>query len=208
MVNAWLTAGSAAVGLVVGAAASSITRTLLRRPVHIAQSWWLGAVITATLLALLGWRIGFHGELLVYAYVLTLGVPLAVIDWVEHRLPRIVVLPQLGGAALGLGLLCVVRFDWASGLRALWAALAAAGFYLLLAVLVEGGVGSGDVSLAAVVGLVTGWSGWPELAGSLVLASLGALLLLLLPHHGSRRKAVPFGPCLLAAMTTVLAISG
>ena len=81
-------------------------------------------------------------------------------------------------------------------------------FYLLLAVLVKGGVGSGDVSLAAVVGLVTGWSGWPELAGSLVLASLGALLLLLLPHHGSLRKAVPFGPCLLAAMTTVLAISG
>ncbi|MEV6445133.1 prepilin peptidase [Amycolatopsis sp. NPDC051716] len=206
--NAWLTAGSAAVGLVLGAAASSITKTLLRQPARVAQSRWLGAVITAALLALLGWRIGFRGELAVYVYVVVLGVPLGVIDWVEHRLPRIVLLPQLAGATLGLGLLCFLRSDPAAGLRALWAALAAAGFYLLLAVLVEGGVGSGDVSLTAVVGLVTGWSSWLQFAGSLMLASLGALLLLLLPHHGSRRRAVPFGPCLLAAMTAVLAISG
>ncbi|RSM37855.1 hypothetical protein DMA12_35200 [Amycolatopsis balhimycina DSM 5908] len=34
---------------------------------------------------------------------MTLGAPLAVIDWIEHRLPRIVVLAQLAGTALGFG---------------------------------------------------------------------------------------------------------
>ncbi|MFJ7218918.1 prepilin peptidase [Amycolatopsis sp. NPDC098790] len=206
--NTCLAAGGAAVGLVLGAAASSITKTLLRQPARVAHSWWLGAAITAALLALTGWRTGIRGELAIYAYVLALGVPLAVIDWVEHRLPRIVVLPQLAGAALGLAVLCVARSDPAPVLRALWAALAAAVFYLLLAVLVEGGVGSGDVSLAAVVGLVTGWSGWPEVAGALVIASVAGLLLLLVPRRGSLRKAVPFGPCLLVGMTTVIAVAG
>lgn len=206
--NAWLVAACAAAGLVLGAAASSITGKLLHQSVAIAQSWCFGALITAALMALLGWRIGVRGELAVYAYVVTLGVPLAVIDWLEHRLPRIVVLPQLAGGAVGFGLLCVMRSDPAPGFRALWAALAAAGFFLVLAVLVEGGVGSGDVGLAAVIGLVTGWSGWLALASALALASLAALALLLVPHSGARRKAVAFGPCLLAGMTTVLAVAG
>jgi leader peptidase (prepilin peptidase)/N-methyltransferase len=64
------------------------------------------------------------------------------------------------------------------------------------------------VGLAAVVGLVTGWSGWAELAGALVLASFSALVPLLVSRKGGGRAAVPFGPCLLAGMTAVLAITG
>ena len=205
--NAWPAVVAASAGFVLGAAGSLLTGRLLRQRARIASSWWLGAIITALVLALLGWRVGPRGELVVYAFVLALGVPLAIIDWVEHRLPRIVVVPQLIGGAVGLGLLCVARSDAAPGVRALWAMLAAACFYLLLAVLVEGGVGSGDVGLAAVIGLVTGWSGWAELAGALVLASFVALVLLLVPHQGGGRAAVPFGPCLLAGMMAVLAIT-
>jgi leader peptidase (prepilin peptidase)/N-methyltransferase len=207
-VNTWLAAAGAVAGLLLGAAGSLITRQLLHKQGRAAKSWWLGPLVTAPLLAVVTWRTGLRGELAVYSFVLTLGVPLAVIDWVEHRLPRIVVLPQLAGGILGLGLLCVVRSDPAPGFRALWAALAAAGFYLLLAVLVEGGVGSGDVSLAAVVGLVTGWSGWPQLAGALLLASLTALLLLLVPRLHARHGVVAFGPCLLAGMTAMVVIAG
>jgi len=206
--NAWLAAISGGTGFVLGAAGSLLTRRLLREPVRIASSWWLGAILTALVLAGLGWCVGYRGELAVYAFVLVLGVPLAIIDWVEHRLPRIVVVPQLLGGTLGLVCLCVARSDSAPGLRAAWAMLAAAGFYLLLAVLVEGGVGSGDVGLAAVVGLMTGWSGWAELAGALALASFIGLVLLLVPREGARRTAVPFGPCLLAGMTTMLAVAG
>ncbi|VVJ21514.1 Uncharacterised protein [Amycolatopsis camponoti] len=206
--NAWLAAISGGAGFVLGAAGSLLTKRLLREPTRIVSSLWLGAIITALVLAVLGWSVGQRGELAVYAFVLTLGVPLAIIDWVEHRLPRIVVVPQLLGGASGLFCLCVARSDSAPGLRAVWAMLAAAGFYLLLAVLVEGGVGSGDVVLAAVVGLMTGWSGWAELAGALALASFLALVLLLVSREGVRRTAVPFGPCLLAGMTTMLAVAG
>ncbi|UOZ03394.1 prepilin peptidase [Amycolatopsis sp. WQ 127309] len=208
MVNAWPAVVAASAGFVLGAVGSLLTGRLLRQRARIASSWWLGAIITALVLAVLGWRIGPRGELIVYAFVLALGVPLAIIDWVEHRLPRIVVVPQLLGGAVGLGLLCVARADAAPGIRALWAMLAATGFYLLLAVVVEGGVGSGDVGLAAVVGLVTGWSGWAELAGALVLASFVALVLLLVPRKGGGRAAVPFGPCLLTGMAAMLAITG
>jgi leader peptidase (prepilin peptidase)/N-methyltransferase len=208
VVNAWSAVVAASAGFVLGTAGSLLTERLLRRRARNASSWWLGAIITALVLAVLGWRVGPRGELVVYAFVLALGVPLAIIDWVEHRLPRIVVVPQLLGGAAGLGWLCVARSDSTPGVRALWAMLAAAGFYLLLAVVVEGGVGSGDVGLAAVVGLVTGWSGWTELAGALVLASFAALVLLLLPRKGGGRAAVPFGPCLLAGMTAVLAVVG
>ena len=204
--SGWPTIVGAVAGFGLGAAGSLVTRQLSNRSSRIASSWWFGAFATALALALLAWRVGVRGELPIYAFVLALGIPLSIIDWLEHRLPRIVVVPQLVGAALGLALLCVVRSDPAPGLRALWAMLAAAGFYLLLAVLVEGGVGSGDVGLAAVVGLVTGWSGWSELAGAVVLASLIALALLLVPRLRASR-AVPFGPCLLAAMTVTLVVA-
>jgi leader peptidase (prepilin peptidase)/N-methyltransferase len=205
-VNAWPAIVGAAMGFGLGAAGSLITKRLSDRPTGIASSWWLGAIVTALVLAILAWRIGHRGEFPVYAFVVTLGVPLAIIDWLEHRLPRIVVVPQLVGGALGLGLLCVARSDPGPGFRALWAMLAAAGFYLLLAVLVEGGVGSGDVGVAAVVGLMTGWSGWVELAGAVVLASLAGLALVLIPRNRASR-VVPFGPCLLAGITAMLAVA-
>ncbi|UOX88395.1 prepilin peptidase [Amycolatopsis sp. FBCC-B4732] len=204
--NGWPAITSAVAGFGLGAAGSLITKQLADRRSRIASSWWFGAFATALVLTILAWRVGARGELPVYAFVLTLGIPLSIIDWLEHRLPRIVVVPQLVGAALGLALLCVARSDPAPGLRALWAMLAAASFYLLLAVLVEGGVGSGDVGLAAVVGLVTGWVGWAELAGAVVLASLVALALLLVPRLRASR-AVPFGPCLLVAMAVTLAVA-
>ncbi|MFG1645538.1 prepilin peptidase [Amycolatopsis sp. NPDC049252] len=204
--NGWQAIIGAVAGFGLGAAGSLITKRLSDRPAPIASSWWLGAIVTALAFAILAWRVGAHGELPIYAYVLALGIPLSIIDLLEHRLPRIVVVPQLVGTALGLTLLCVARSDPGPGFRALWAMLAGAGFYLLLAVLVEGGVGSGDVGLAAVVGLVTGWSGWAELAGAVVLASLIALALLLVPGNRPSR-AVPFGPCLLAGMTVMVLLA-
>ncbi|RSD16325.1 prepilin peptidase [Amycolatopsis eburnea] len=204
--NGWPAIIGAVTGFGLGAAGSLITKRLSDRPARIASSWWFGALVTAPVLAVLVWRVGTRGELPIYVFVLALGIPLSIIDWLEHRLPRIVVVPQLAGTALGLAFLCAARSDPAPGLRALWALLAAAGFYLLLAVLVEGGVGSGDVGLAAVVGLVTGWSGWTEVAGAVVLASLIAPALLLVPHLRANRT-VPFGPCLVAAMAVTLVVA-
>ncbi|QWF81005.1 prepilin peptidase [Amycolatopsis sp. CA-230715] len=211
--TSWWIAGAAAVGMVLGVSASVLTRRFLphgRR--QVAGSWWLGGVLTATVLAILAWRVGARGELAIYTVVVIVGVPLAVIDWCEHRLPRALVWPQLAGAVAGFVVLAIARGESASGLRAL-AALGAAGmFFLVLAVVSNGGLGAGDVGLAAVVGLVTGWSGWPQVLGALLVASLLAMVLIVVPgaHRGDDedRLAVPFGPCLLGGALAMVAIGG
>ncbi|UUV28560.1 prepilin peptidase [Amycolatopsis roodepoortensis] len=209
--SSWWWSGSAAVGLVLGAAASGLTRRFLRHERPLAGTWWLGSVLTAAALGLLGWRVGARGELAVYGFVAVLAVPLAVIDWCEHRLPRALMWPQLAGAMLGFAVLCLVRHDPAPGGRALAALVAAGGLFLILAVATGGGVGAGDVSAAAVVGLVTGWIGWAQVVGALLTASLLALVMVAAP--GVRRRdddgatVVPFGPCLLTG-ALVMALAG
>ncbi len=73
------------------------------------------------------------------------------------------------------------------------------------------GMGFGDVKLAALLSLHTGWLGW-ELA---VLAGLagfaaGALasLLLVVTGRATLRTAIPFGPALLIGAWLVVVASG
>ncbi|HEY2100093.1 MAG TPA: A24 family peptidase [Pseudonocardia sp.] len=207
----WCTTGAAAAGLVFGGLSSGLTRRYLPRERTLANSWWFHAALTAVVLGLLGWRVGTRGELLIYGFVAVLGVPLAVIDWCEHRLPRALVWPQLAGTLAGFLVLCLVRQDFEPGLRAFAALAAASGMFLLLALVTAGGIGAGDVSLAAVVGLVTGWIGWAEVAGALLAASVLGVVLAAVPatrrDDDKRGIVVPFGPCLLlGTLVIVLAV--
>ncbi|WP_228714287.1 prepilin peptidase [Prauserella endophytica] len=178
----------------------------------LAGSWWLGAALTAAVLGLLAWRVGARGELVVYGFVAVLAVPLAVIDWCEHRLPRALVYPQLAGACVGFTVLSIVRSEAAPGVRALGALVAVGALFLVLAVVSDGGVGAGDLSVAAVIGVVTGWSGWPEVAGALLVASVLALILLAVPSARRRDErgglVVPFGPCLFVGAFIMLTLGG
>lgn len=208
----WWSGSGVAVGLVLGAAASGLTRRFLRQERRLAAAWWFGAVLTAATLGLLGWCVGARGELTVYGFVAVLAVPLATIDWCEHRLPRALMWPLLAGATAGFAVLCLVRRDPAPGVRALVALVAAGGLFLILAVATGGGIGAADVSAAAVVGLVTGWIGWAQVAGALLTASLLALVMVAAP--GVRRRdddgavVVPFGPCLLAGTLVMVLANG
>ncbi len=212
LASSWWLGGAAAVGLLLGAAASVLTRRLLpqRRPV--AGSWWLGAAVTAVVQVLLAWRVGDRGAGLVFAFVGVLAVPLTVIDWCEHRLPRLLSWPLLAGVIVGFTVLCLARHDLEPGVRAGASLLAAGGLFLVLAVASNGGVGAGDLVVAAVVGAVAGWIGWPQLAGALLVASLLALLLVVIT--GSHRRddsgavAVPFGPCLLGGALVIVLLGG
>lgn len=201
-----------AAGLVLGAVASTVTRRFVPGERAVAGSWWLGAVLTAAVLALLSWRTAARGEFTVYGFVTVLAVPLSMIDWCEHRLPRALVWPQLGGGIFGLAVLCVVRGDVMPGARAVAALAAAGGLFLILALATGGGVGAGDVSAAAVVGAVTGWLGWAEVIGGLLVASVLALVLVALP--GARRRdergsvVVPFGPCLYGGALIMVMLNG
>lgn len=207
-------AGYAVAGAVLGAAASILTRRFLSGQVSpVLSSWWPGTIITAAVLAVLGWRVGARWELAVYAVVAALGVPLAVIDWVEQRLPRVLVRLALAEAAGGFGLLCVARHDVGPGLRAVLASLVLGCAFLVMAILVPGGIGAGDVRLAGVVGLVAGWSGWPVVTGAVAVALLLALVLAVPgvrrgTQDGDGPVGVPFGPCLLVGVLAAVAAAG
>ncbi|MDD2554420.1 MAG: A24 family peptidase, partial [Desulfotomaculaceae bacterium] len=80
-------------------------------------------------------------------------------------------------------------------------------FLLILALASRGGMGGGDIKLAAVIGVCLGWPNGPTavLLGCL-LAGLAGLLLILL-RVKNKKDLIPFGP-FLAAGTLIMFYSG
>ncbi|MDY6267817.1 MAG: A24 family peptidase [Selenomonadaceae bacterium] len=94
----------------------------------------------------------------------------------------------------GVGLLMAI-FQQDSLFSALAGAMLGGGLLFLVRVVSRGGIGGGDVKLAAALGIWTGISGiLPALFLAFLLGSVWGVVLLL---RGCGRKAkLPFGPCL------------
>jgi leader peptidase (prepilin peptidase)/N-methyltransferase len=76
--------------------------------------------------------------------------------------------------------------------------------FLLVVIVSRGGMGWGDVKLAALIGLVTGYVVFVALLIGIILGGLVAVLLLALKIK-KRKEAIPFGPFLsLATIVTLL----
>ena len=85
--------------------------------------------------------------------------------------------------------------------RAFGGGLAYFGIMFILALVARGALGFGDVKLAALLGLFTGYLGWAQLT----IAVLGAFLIggvvslaLLVSGRAGRKDAIPFGPFMVA----------
>jgi leader peptidase (prepilin peptidase)/N-methyltransferase len=121
---------------------------------------------------------------------------LAMIDLEHRRLPNVIVLPAIAGAAVWVITLGAVERTWRMVVVAL--ASGAAAFVLLLAVaLVSGGMGMGDVKLAGFVGMFTGRFGADvAVAGILAAFIVGGIVAVALLATGARgrKDALPFGP--------------
>jgi leader peptidase (prepilin peptidase)/N-methyltransferase len=94
--------------------------------------------------------------------------------------------------------------------RALLAALLIGLAYLTVAMLPGGGLGLGDVKLAAVLAFVLGYLGWSAVAIGLLAPHLingPVVLFLLATRRARRRTAVPFGPALLVGALTAVALT-
>lgn len=76
------------------------------------------------------------------------------------------------------------------------AAAAAGGALLLAALAYPGGMGLGDVKLAATMGLFLGRNVIPALLIALLTASIVGLALIARNGAGARKRAIPFGPFL------------
>jgi leader peptidase (prepilin peptidase)/N-methyltransferase len=134
--------------------------------------------------------------------LILLVVPAALIDF-EHRIipNRITALGAVLAVAVGLAL------DPAGEPERLIAGVAAGGFLLLAALAYPGGMGMGDVKLAAVMGLFLGRAVAPAILIALLAGVLAGVVVVARkgPREG-RKTAVPFGPFLaLGAIVAVYA---
>ena len=169
---------------------------------------------TASLFAFLYWHYGLSWELALVTFYCCLFIVLLLIDLEHNILPNKIVYPGMIIALVMAALGSIFGFEPSDiairGFR-LWIADAAIGGcigfgpLLVIALISRGGMGWGDVKLAGLIGLVTGF---PLVLIAMFLAIVsGGLIagILLLLKLKSRKDAIPFGPFLsLAAMITLL----
>jgi leader peptidase (prepilin peptidase)/N-methyltransferase len=143
----------------------------------------------------------------VMAFYASLFIVIFVIDLEQGLILNKVVYPTMIVALL----LALYPWPWlpqSMGMRVAYAALGGAiGFviFLLIALVSRGGMGWGDVKLAALIGLATGF---PQVILAVIMgAILGGIVAvaLMMAKKRKRREAIPFGPFLaVAAMVTLL----
>jgi len=162
---------------------------------------------TAVIFALLYWHYGLSAQLGVLAFYACLFIVIFVIDLEHSLILNKVVYPGMIVALL----LSLYPWPWFSesiGIRVAYAALGGAigfGIFLVIALVSRGGMGWGDVKLAALIGLATGF---PLVFLAIIMAAiLGGIVAvaLLIAKRRGRREMIPFGPFLaVAAMVTLL----
>ncbi len=156
-------------------------------------------LLTGLLFAVMYGYFGLSPVLLKY---LTLGSVLIAVTFIdlEHYLipDRLVIFALAAGLPLHF---------WAGDrttLSALLGLLTAGGFLLFLAVVSRGGMGGGDIKLAAATGFYLGWPhGLLAVFLACVLAGLLGLMLVLARLKG-RKDAIPFGPFIVAGTLAAL----
>ena len=165
-------------------------------------------VLTAALYAGTAARIGADAALPAFLVLVAVGVTLTAVDVRLHRLPDALTLPSYPLLVLLLAGAALLGADSGSFTRALSGGAAMFLCYLALHLANPRGLGFGDVKLAGVLGLCTGWLGWGVWAVGIASASLFAGvfgLALLLLRRAERRSSVAMGPFLvLGALTAVL----
>jgi leader peptidase (prepilin peptidase)/N-methyltransferase len=162
---------------------------------------------TAVVFALLAWHYGLSPALGIMAFYACLFIIIFVIDLEHGLILNKVIYPSLVVALL----LALLPRPWLTQWIVTGIANAAIGgaigfaLFLLIAVISRGGMGWGDVKLAGLIGLATGF---PLVFLSIIMgAILGGIVAvaMVIAKKRQRRQTIPFGPFLVvAAMITLL----
>ena len=175
----------------------------------------LGMEITiGALLPLLYWHYGLSAALGIMAFYCCLFIVLLVIDWEKGLILNRLVYPSMIAAVLisifldgkiGIFMLGGSIVMLAPGIaQAGIGGAVGFGLALLVVLLSRGGMGFGDVKMAALIGLVVGF---PLVFFTLIMAAiLGGVVaaILLLLKKKKRKEAIPFGPSLSVATIVTL----
>jgi leader peptidase (prepilin peptidase)/N-methyltransferase len=160
--------------------------TRIRREV---ADWW--AVPGAAVLAVITFvELGSTADAAAWACMQVVLVALAAIDLAARRLPNAITLPT---AAAALVLRAI--FHPSDLLEVAIAGLAAFAVFYVLALLARGGLGMGDVKLAAMLGFVLGAEVVAALAAGIFAGGLFALALVA-TRRATMRSTIAYGPFL------------
>jgi leader peptidase (prepilin peptidase)/N-methyltransferase len=134
--------------------------------------------------------------------IVLLVVPVALID-LEHR----IIPNKLTALGAALALILGLALDPSGEPERLISGAAAGGFLLVAALAYPGGMGMGDVKLAAVLGLLLGRAVAPAILVALLAGVIvGVVVIVRKGAREGRKTAVPFGPFLaLGALVSVFA---
>ena len=106
---------------------------------------------------------------------------IAYIDLDHHLILNVVLLPTLIATLALLALASLGTNEWNRLGRAVICAIVLGAFYLLLSIIWKGGMGDGDIKLAFILGLITGWLGWSQfIIGAFAAFFIGGFLSLVL----------------------------
>lgn len=166
-------------------------------------------LVTALVLGALAARVPAGLALAAACWLGACGVALAWIDASVQRLPDVLTGAAYAGTAGLLLAAAASSGNWHALLRAAVAGLALAAALAAVAVISHSALGLGDAKLAASLGTLLAWFGWPTLvrgivAGFLLGGVYGAALLVF--RRATAAQKVAFGPFMLAgAFLAILA---
>jgi leader peptidase (prepilin peptidase)/N-methyltransferase len=136
-------------------------------------------------------RFGVGAEALVAAYFSSVLVVLSAIDLKRRMLPNRIVVPSTV-------LVLTARIALEPGRTKEWvlAGLASFAFFCVIALVFPGGLGMGDVKLAALLGVGLGVAVVPGLALGMTAAALYSIDLLARNGAKARKRTIAYGPFL------------
>ena len=183
-----------------GLSSSMLTCRSMHHRQRRANVWII--VATMVVFGLVAFTVESLWVLPAYLWFAYFSVLLTVTDLDTKLIPNRILLPApVGGLVLlGIGSLAAGSLD--ALLRGLVSGVGYFVVMLILGLLARGALGFGDVKLAFLLGVFTGYLGW----GQVVLAGLGSFILgglvalvLVVTRRASRKDAIPFGPFMTAA---------
>jgi len=166
------------------------------------------AAATAAVLGGFAWRLGAQPALAAFAVFGVGLVALSAVDLEHYRIPNRILYPTLFATSALLVVAAAVDDLWGCLARAAIAGAAAFAIFYVIHLVAPHGMGFGDVRLAGLIGVGTGWLGLGHSFVAFMAAFvLGAVIGLVVMRvtGGGRKTKVPFGPFLAAgAVVAVL----
>ncbi|MEC3978897.1 A24 family peptidase [Amycolatopsis sp. H20-H5] len=163
------------------------------------------AVASACAFAGLASTIKTTPQLAMAVCLIPVMLPLAAIDALTQRLPNRLIATASAAAGVTASAMCLIGYDSSPLVDGLEAALLTGAWWIVIATVTPGQLGSGDVKIATLLGFAAGWSSWPTVALSVIFGPvLGLIQIVGLRCTGRRVHQIAFGPALIAGTYVAL----